>query len=154
MKGTQICEYTGDLIDNETADLREAEYKEKVSQNLTVLPLNLLNEIDGWIFLHDFYTVFHQNIGDYMFRLDKNTVIDGTYNGSDARCIYLVIYLFTCCFSYLFLKFRFINHSCNPNCFSKRLKNDGRLGIFILAKRNIKRDEEVSTFYFLKVFFL
>ena len=47
-----------------------------------------------------------------MFRIDEDYVIDATLNGSAAR---------------------FINHSCDPNCFSKIVSVDGTKHIVIFA---------------------
>lgn len=62
-----LCEYTGELISNSEADSREAFYLAHPAK----------------------YS------GNYMFRLDADTVVDGRRVGSLAR---------------------YINHSCQPNC--------------------------------------
>lgn len=68
-----------------------------------------------------------------MFRIDKNSVIDATMIGSLAR---------------------FINHSCQPNCYTKILSDEGSILIFIIgrkvvihAKKNIKIGEELTYNY-------
>ena len=38
---------------------------------------------------------------------------------------------------------RFINHSCEPNCFTRIVSVDGIKRIFILAKRDIAPGEEL-----------
>lgn len=52
-----------------------------------------------------------KGIGCYMFRMDDKFVIDATLLGSAAR---------------------FINHSCEPNCFSRIVTIEGMLA-FALA---------------------
>lgn len=59
---------------------------------------------------------------DYMFRIDSEVVCDATYQGNVAR---------------------FINASCEPNCFTKIVTIDGTKRIVIFAKRNIKPGEEL-----------
>ncbi|CAJ1966641.1 unnamed protein product [Cylindrotheca closterium] len=67
------------------------------------------------------------NIGsDYMFRIDAFTVCDATKQGNVAR---------------------FINHSCNPNCFTKIIYIEGIRRIVIYAKRNIDFGEELGYDY-------
>ena len=68
-----------------------------------------------------------ENIGsDYMFTIDEYLVCDATKEGNVAR---------------------FINASCDPNCYSKIIKNDGRARIVIYAKRDIQVGEELSYDY-------
>lgn len=64
-----------------------------------------------------------QNRGTYMFRIDDDWVIDATMSGSLAR---------------------YVNHSCDPNCFTKRMKFNDDDKIVIVANRPIKAGEEVS----------
>lgn len=67
------------------------------------------------------------NIGsDYMFRIDSHTVCDATKQGNVAR---------------------FINHSCNPNCFTKIISTEGVQRIVVYAKRNIDPGEELCYDY-------
>lgn len=83
-----------------------------------------------------------QNRGTYMFRIDDELVIDATMTGSMAR---------------------YINHSCDPNCFTKRFKFNDEEKIVIVSNRPIKKDEEVRNnldillsnimFYFNKLYF-
>ena len=49
-----------------------------------------------------------------MFRIDEDYVIDATLNGSAAR---------------------FINHSCDPNCFSKIVSVEAMKHIVIFAMK-------------------
>jgi len=58
----------------------------------------------------------------FYFHIDDTRVIDGLYNGNDAR---------------------WINHSCRPNC--EPLEVDGR--IFIQTRRQVWRGEELTFNY-------
>ncbi|KAL1220067.1 Histone-lysine N-methyltransferase ATXR7 [Cardamine amara subsp. amara] len=62
----------------------------------------------------------------YLFRLDDGYVIDATKRGGIAR---------------------FINHSCEPNCYTKIISLEGKKKIFIYAKRHIDTGEEISYNY-------
>lgn len=64
--------------------------------------------------------------GTYMFRIDDERVIDATRAGSIAHLI---------------------NHSCEPNCYSRVLSVNGDEHIIIFAKRDIKRWEELTYDY-------
>jgi SET domain-containing protein len=65
----------------------------------------------------------NKNLGSvYVFELNKKYDLDGSFKYNIAR---------------------FINHSCNPNC---RYKQKG-LKIWIVAKKNIKKGEEISYDY-------
>ncbi|KAG5186517.1 hypothetical protein JKP88DRAFT_214784, partial [Tribonema minus] len=63
---------------------------------------------------------------DYMFRVDEDTVVDATFKGSLAR---------------------FVNHSCDPNCYTQIIVVDGVKKIIIYAKRAIATGEELSYDY-------
>lgn len=67
-----------------------------------------------------------KGIGCYMFRIDDYDVIDATLHGNAAR---------------------FINHSCEPNCYSKVINVDGKKHIVIFAMKSIKRGEELTYDY-------
>jgi hypothetical protein len=67
-----------------------------------------------------------RGIGCYMFRKDADYIIDSTVKGNAAR---------------------FINHSCDPNCYSKVILVDGRKHIVIFALRAIRRGEELTYDY-------
>jgi len=67
-----------------------------------------------------------QGIGCYMFRCGDDDVIDATKCGNVAR---------------------FINHSCEPNCYSRQIIIDGRLHIIIFALRDIRCGEELTYDY-------
>ncbi|KAK8309345.1 hypothetical protein V6Z12_D02G120100 [Gossypium hirsutum] len=62
----------------------------------------------------------------YLFRLDDGYVVDATKRGGIAR---------------------FINHSCEPNCYTKVISVEGQKKIFIYAKRHIAAGEEVTYNY-------
>ncbi|PKU87130.1 Histone-lysine N-methyltransferase ATX1 [Dendrobium catenatum] len=62
----------------------------------------------------------------YLFRLDDGFVVDATRRGGLAR---------------------FINHSCEPNCYTKVITVDGQKKIFIYAKRHISTGEELTYNY-------
>ena len=49
-----------------------------------------------------------------MFGIDQNDVVDATMAGNEAR---------------------FINHSCEPNCYSKIITIENKKKIMIFAKR-------------------
>ncbi|OVA05105.1 PWWP domain [Macleaya cordata] len=64
--------------------------------------------------------------GTYMFRIDDERVIDATRAGSIAHLI---------------------NHSCEPNCYSRVISVHGDEHIIIFAKRDIKKWEELTYDY-------
>ncbi|GAB4858033.1 Mn(2+) transporter atx2 [Ancistrocladus abbreviatus] len=64
--------------------------------------------------------------GTYMFRVDDERVIDATRAGSIAHLI---------------------NHSCEPNCYSRVITVNGDEHIIIFAKRDIKQWEELTYDY-------
>jgi [histone H3]-lysine4 N-trimethyltransferase SETD1 len=63
---------------------------------------------------------------DYMFRIDGFIVCDATKHGNVAR---------------------FINASCDPNCYTKIITIDGTKRIVIYAKKDINTGEELSYDY-------
>ncbi|KAL0244618.1 hypothetical protein GEMRC1_008700 [Eukaryota sp. GEM-RC1] len=66
-------------------------------------------------------------MGDsYLFRLDNQYVIDATYRGSVAR---------------------YINHSCDPNCYAKVIASNGDKKVVIYAFRDISVGEEITYDY-------
>ncbi|KAM9340231.1 histone-lysine N-methyltransferase 2B [Symphorus nematophorus] len=67
-----------------------------------------------------------KGIGCYMFRIDDFDVVDATMQGNAAR---------------------FINHSCEPNCYSRVINVDGRKHIVIFALRKIYQGEELTYDY-------
>jgi hypothetical protein len=64
--------------------------------------------------------------GTYMFRIDDERVIDATHTGSIGHLI---------------------NHSCEPNCFSRVVTASGEDRIIIFAKRDIPPGEELTYDY-------
>eukprot|EP00898_Chlorokybus_atmophyticus_P001099 jgi/Chlat1/1990/Chrsp158S02292 len=62
----------------------------------------------------------------YLFRIDDEIVVDATKHGGMAR---------------------FINHSCDPNCYTKIISIDGHKKIVIYSKRRIRVGEELSYDY-------
>jgi SET domain-containing protein len=58
----------------------------------------------------------------FYFDIDDNMVIDGKVGGNSSR---------------------WINHSCKPNCTAKQVNTDGKTRVFIYAKRQLKRGEEL-----------
>ncbi|EPS74191.1 hypothetical protein M569_00564, partial [Genlisea aurea] len=64
--------------------------------------------------------------GTYMFRIDDDRVIDATRAGSIAQLI---------------------NHSCDPNCYSRVISVNGDDHIIIFAKRDLKQWEELTYDY-------
>lgn len=68
-----------------------------------------------------------KGIGCYMFEIEPGRIVDATRCGNIAR---------------------FINHSCDPNCFSRTIAiENGRKVVAIFAKRLIKRGEELCYDY-------
>jgi SET domain-containing protein len=66
-------------------------------------------------------------IGDcYMFRLNEDYVIDATFYGNKAR---------------------YLNHSCDANCYADVFKVNDELHIILLAFRHIQKDEELTYNY-------
>uniref|UniRef100_A0A0X3PHK5 [histone H3]-lysine(4) N-trimethyltransferase n=1 Tax=Schistocephalus solidus TaxID=70667 RepID=A0A0X3PHK5_SCHSO len=62
----------------------------------------------------------------YLFRIDDEYVIDATMFGNNAR---------------------FINHSCQPNCYAKIITVEGKKKIVIYSKRDIQVMEEITYDY-------
>ncbi|XP_076635366.1 histone lysine N-methyltransferase trithorax [Colletes latitarsis] len=67
-----------------------------------------------------------KNIGCYMFKIDDHLVVDATMKGNAAR---------------------FINHSCEPNCYSRVVDILGKKHILIFALRRITQGEELTYDY-------
>ncbi|ODN04926.1 Histone-lysine N-methyltransferase SETD1 [Orchesella cincta] len=68
-----------------------------------------------------------QGIGSsYLFRIDLETIIDATRCGNLSR---------------------FINHSCNPNCYAKVITIEGKKKIVIYSKQPIAVSEEITYDY-------
>ncbi|XP_077510642.1 histone-lysine N-methyltransferase SETD1-like [Amblyomma americanum] len=62
----------------------------------------------------------------YLFRVDVETIIDATKCGNLAR---------------------FINHSCNPNCYAKVITVEGQKKIVIYSRQPINVNEEITYDY-------
>ncbi|XP_055080204.1 histone-lysine N-methyltransferase SETD1B-A-like [Periophthalmus magnuspinnatus] len=62
----------------------------------------------------------------YLFRVDQDTIIDATKCGNLAR---------------------FINHSCNPNCYAKIITVDSQKKIVIYSRQQININEEITYDY-------
>uniref|UniRef100_A0A8C4XI65 SET domain containing 1B, histone lysine methyltransferase a n=1 Tax=Erpetoichthys calabaricus TaxID=27687 RepID=A0A8C4XI65_ERPCA len=62
----------------------------------------------------------------YMFRVDHDTIIDATKCGNFAR---------------------FINHSCNPNCYAKVITVESQKKIVIYSRQQINVNEEITYDY-------
>ncbi|MGH0165090.1 UNVERIFIED_CONTAM: hypothetical protein FKN15_058641 [Acipenser sinensis] len=62
----------------------------------------------------------------YMFRVDHDTIIDATKCGNFAR---------------------FINHSCNPNCYAKVITVESQKKIVIYSRQQISVNEEITYDY-------
>eukprot|EP00466_Bigelowiella_natans_P016561 jgi/Bigna1/37368/e_gw1.19.219.1 len=62
----------------------------------------------------------------YMFKLDEDYVVDSTSRGNISR---------------------FINHSCDPNCYTEVVSSGGANKIVVLAKRDIYKGEEITYDY-------
>jgi SET domain-containing protein len=67
-----------------------------------------------------------QGRDDYLFRLDNDWVVDATVKGNKAR---------------------FINHACDPNCYSDIKQVSGTNHICIFTKRAIATGEELCYDY-------
>ncbi len=94
--GEIVVEYVGELIRNKVADKREKIYEAR-------------------------------GFGDcYMFRIDKDMIVDATMYGSKAR---------------------YLNHCCSPNCSAKVNVIHGTKHIIIYANKHIKAGEELTYDY-------
>ena len=62
----------------------------------------------------------------YLFKLDDEWIVDATCKGSPAR---------------------FMNHCCEPNCYSEVMTIDGEKRILILALRDLARGDEITYNY-------
>eukprot|EP01028_Stygiella_incarcerata_P002116 TRINITY_DN1397_c0_g1_i2.p1 TRINITY_DN1397_c0_g1~~TRINITY_DN1397_c0_g1_i2.p1 ORF type:complete len:830 (+),score=202.06 TRINITY_DN1397_c0_g1_i2:102-2492(+) len=98
--GESVIEYVGEIVGDVVADKREKAY-ESIGIGST-----------------------------YMFRLDRDQIIDATFCGNPAR---------------------FINHSCKPNCTARVVKEPRKKKIIIYANRDIEVGEELLYDYKLEV---
>jgi hypothetical protein len=62
----------------------------------------------------------------YMFRIDEEWIVDATKQGNASR---------------------FINHSCDPNCYTRQIQIDGATKIVVFASRSIPRGCEFTYDY-------
>ncbi|XP_061624654.1 histone-lysine N-methyltransferase SETD1B-A-like isoform X2 [Phyllopteryx taeniolatus] len=91
-----VTEYVGQIIRQNIADMRERRYEQA-------------------------------GIGSsYLFRVDRNTIIDATKCGNLSR---------------------FINHSCNPNCYAKIITVESRKKIVIYSRQPVGIHEELTYDY-------
>jgi hypothetical protein len=67
-----------------------------------------------------------QRRDDYQFRIDACTVVDATLKGSLAR---------------------YVNHSCDPNCFTQIVEYGAKKKIVIYARKRIEAGEELTYDY-------
>jgi len=77
----------------------------------------------------DFREKKYEKLGigsSYLFRLNEDTIVDSTYQGNLAR---------------------FINHSCDPNCYARIIRVNDQFKIVIYSKKDIKQGEEISYDY-------
>uniref|UniRef100_A0A8C9QNG6 Uncharacterized protein n=1 Tax=Spermophilus dauricus TaxID=99837 RepID=A0A8C9QNG6_SPEDA len=81
---------------------------------------------DKWEKFYDGKGIDGKGIGYYMFHMDDFDVVDATTHGNAAR---------------------FINHSCEPNCFSRVIHVEGQKHIVIFALRRILHGEELTYDY-------
>eukprot|EP00479_Gromia_sphaerica_P015609 TRINITY_DN9979_c0_g1_i1.p3 TRINITY_DN9979_c0_g1~~TRINITY_DN9979_c0_g1_i1.p3 ORF type:complete len:139 (-),score=29.15 TRINITY_DN9979_c0_g1_i1:82-498(-) len=63
---------------------------------------------------------------NYMFKLGENQILDGTFRGNIGR---------------------FMNHSCNPNCFSEVICVNGKTKIVLATDRSVLQGEELTYDY-------
>lgn len=94
---TMVIEYLGELVRQKVADVREKRYEASGEGSC------------------------------YMFRIDKDNIVDGTKKGNTSR---------------------FINHSCDPNCYTKVISVEGAKKIVVFANRLIEVGDEVTYDYF------
>lgn len=119
-----VIEYSGNVIRSVLTDKREKYYDGKV--RIRNLPSRSPQRCVG-----PTTAIFSppppaQGIGCYMFRIDDYEVVDATVHGNAAR---------------------FINHSCEPNCYSRVITVDGKKHIVIFASRRIYPGEELTYDY-------
>ncbi|CAK9303650.1 unnamed protein product [Gordionus sp. m RMFG-2023] len=105
-RGHIIIEYVGEIIRNIVADKREAQ------QNFVT------NEAHR--------TPPSQTMPCYLFRLNKDYIIDANSSGNESR---------------------YINHSCQPNCYSKIVLCAGRRRILFYASAFIAKGCEITYDY-------
>lgn len=118
-----VIEYSGNVIRSVLTDKREKYYDGKVRINRSVDSKCLLR---GASVQQPLSFLSPKGIGCYMFRIDDYEVVDATVHGNAAR---------------------FINHSCEPNCYSRVITVDSKKHIVIFASRRIYQGEELTYDY-------
>ncbi|XP_076432262.1 histone-lysine N-methyltransferase 2A isoform X10 [Peromyscus maniculatus bairdii] len=121
--GEMVIEYAGNVIRSIQTDKREKYYD---SKNPCGRGEDLTRESCPLAPTHVLKLLKERGIGCYMFRIDDSEVVDATMHGNAAR---------------------FINHSCEPNCYSRVINIDGQKHIVIFAMRKIYRGEELTYDY-------
>lgn len=117
-----VIEYSGNVIRSVLTDKREKYYDGKV--RISNLPRKCL--LRGASVQQPLSFLSPKGIGCYMFRIDDYEVVDATVHGNAAR---------------------FINHSCEPNCYSRVITVDSKKHIVIFASRRIYQGEELTYDY-------
>ena len=74
--------------------------------------------------IENFYRFLGKDL--FLFKLNEQKIIDATFQGNLGRLI---------------------NHSCNPNCFSKKINHSGKNYILIINHRSLKNLEEIDYDY-------
>ncbi|KAG1364351.1 Histone-lysine N-methyltransferase TRX1 [Cocos nucifera] len=131
--GDMVIEYIGELVRPPIADIRERRIYNSL---VDIIPTRIvrfdvsLSDIDSWDIIPTKIVSFDVSLSDgagtYMFRIDDERVIDATRAGSIAHLI---------------------NHSCEPNCYSRVISVNGDEHIIIFAKRDINQWEELTYDY-------
>lgn len=116
-KNDMIVEYIGQKIRQVVADRREIHYEEEGSNLIYIIMLMLI-------------LIPILGVGScYLFRLDKDDIVDATRTGGMAR---------------------FINHCCEPNAYARVISTDDisfDKHIVIFAARDIQEGEEITYDY-------
>ena len=120
-----VIEYKGEIISNKVCERREHTY-EKSGQG-----------------------------SSYMFRINRNEVIDATRTGGRARYGRYSQKLTRLCAvnqrllqrADFFLEYGAVNHSCEPNCYTRIINVGGRPKVVLYSKRAIEEGEELSYDY-------
>ncbi|KAJ7523080.1 hypothetical protein O6H91_18G036600 [Diphasiastrum complanatum] len=100
LKGEMVVEYIGEIVGLRVADKREADY-------------------------HTGKRMQYKG-ACYLFRIDKESIIDATRKGGIAR---------------------FVNHSCLPNCVAKVICVKNQKKVVFFAERDINAGEEITYDY-------
>lgn len=149
-KNAMVVEYTGQLVREPVADRREIWYEERhrllqsaeqarsamrphaAYASCSAASVSAMSPDPGEA---DALSMFNAPAAGrhsdgsgscYLFRLDEEHIVDATLKGSAAR---------------------FMNHCCEPNCYSDIINVDGEKKIVIFALRDLKRGEEVTYNY-------